>query len=65
MHCCIVWMVDATLLKRVHVFHQLSVVSVQVLTKLVTVDKYSQFFCVGDDNNYCSLLLNDRKSTTI
>jgi len=24
----------------------LSVVSVQVLTKLVTVDEYSQFFCV-------------------
>jgi hypothetical protein len=30
--------------------HQLSVVSVQMLTKLVvTVDEHSQFFCVGDE----------------
>jgi len=29
--------------------YQLSVVSVQVLTKLLTVDEYSQFFCVGDE----------------
>ena len=29
--------------------HQLSVVSVQMLTKLVTVDEPSQFFCVGDE----------------
>ena len=41
-------MVDATLLMRVR-FIQLSVVSVQMLTKLVFVDEFSQRFCVGDE----------------
>ena len=31
--------------------HQLSVVSIQMLTKLATVDEFSQFYCVGDNTH--------------